>query len=166
MSDEWWKLSDQKKWTKQALILPSHKNFYTCEITILLLISLLKCYLFHCKWYSCSGLFGLRCKVNPRSYDLFGLRGKRGEVEGSRVQLVENMLILSYFYSTLFYSLFLSLNSNGPLCLISLNYYSIEFLGCLIDKERNNLVKNWNITSLYIKEINIYYYYYCCCCCC
>ena len=56
-------------------------------------------------WYSCSGLFGLRCKVNPRSYCIFGLRENEGKVEESRVELVENKLILGDFYSTLFYPL-------------------------------------------------------------
>ena len=113
----------------------SHKNFYTCEITILLLISLLKHGLFHYTWYSRSGLFGLSCKVNPRSYDPFGLRKNEGKIEGSKVELTKNMLILGYFYSTLFYSPILSFNSNGPLSLISLNYYSMKFLECLINKE-------------------------------
>ena len=113
----------------------SHKNFSTCEITILLLISLLKHGLFHYTWYSRSGLFGLRCKVNSRSYDPFGLRKNEGKIEGSKVELTKNMLILGYFYSTLFYSPILSFNSNGPLSLISLNYYSMKFLECLINKE-------------------------------
>ena len=34
---------------------------------------------------------------------LFGLRGKGGEVEGSRVKLVENRLILDQIYFTLLY---------------------------------------------------------------
>lgn len=86
----------------------SHKNFYTCEITILLLISLLKHGLFHYTWYSRSGLFGLRCKVNSRSYDPFGLRKNEGKIEGSKVELTKNMLILGIsilLYSTLSSSL-------------------------------------------------------------
>ena len=46
-------------------------------------------------------------------------------MEGSRVELVENMLILGKFYFILF-----SLNSNGPLIFFFLCYFLLLFKFC------------------------------------
>ena len=54
-------------------------------------------------------------KCSHWSQGLFGLRGEGGGVEGSRVELAENRLILGQFYSIVFYSPFLSLTPNKPL---------------------------------------------------
>ena len=54
-------------------------------------------------------------KCSHWSQGLLGLRGEGRGVEGSRVELAENRLILGQFYSIVFYSPFLSLNPNKPL---------------------------------------------------
>ena len=59
-----------------------------------------------------------RESINESIQCQFGLRGQSGGVEGSRIELAKNRLILDQFYSTLLYSpslsLSLSLNPNGP----------------------------------------------------
>ena len=52
-------------------------------------------------------------------YGPFGWRGEGGRVEGSRVELTKNKLILGYIYYTLLYSPSFLLNPNGPLIFLA-----------------------------------------------
>ena len=61
------------------------------------------------------GLQKEKCLQSPppaKTKGLFGLRGERGRVERSRIELTENRLILCQIYSTLLYSPSFPLNSN------------------------------------------------------
>ena len=73
------------------------------------------------------------------------MEGGRREVEGSRVELAENRLILGQIYSTLFYSPFLPLNPNGPL----------KNQGTMREKKWRAVVLIWQKTMVLISSKTI-----------